>query len=351
MTTTIDTARHGRTSQDEGDEAIKQSWQQAAELNATYEGTPGEFVPKDAIFVDDSINPREGANVDMAIAREYGAILLSLPPIKVQKDTFRLIDGKHRITAAYLPEYGYDCIRIEEVDVPDEELIHAAFKANAAHGRPLLASDRILYIKRLIEQHGKSISITKYQEMTGLSRPTVIKYRDQNGLDEEQIQEQATEKKERKQREKAVKVVPAADAPPFTPPAPVEPPPFVAPEEETAGSEAEGEQFIRDAVLPIGSEDLLTEDDAPQTAQEPADAGELTDVPDDLSDTLSGIKSPQERAWWAIQVLGREDSPLRCTPEGLSRVLPKHLHNTATLFSRQAFRWLTEFDAELNFNS
>lgn len=338
----FDTARHGRASVEKGTEAVLQAWEQAQKMQAQYEGISGEFVPKDTIYVNDDINPREGADVDMGIAREYAALLLSpqMPPLRVQRDTFTLIDGKHRLSGSYMTEYGYDCIRIEEVDVDDEELVHEAFKANAAHGRPLLSGDRILYLKRLIDMHGKSMSLTEYQRATGLARPTVVKYRDLNGLDPEEVQEKVEEKKARKERMK--KVVPESEAPPFVPPAPVVMPEFEEPEEETEGEETPGTEADIDRFI----DEIQS---APVDAQEGAGGTEDLHVAGGTEQAPVAPLDPQGQAWWAIQVLGREDAPESMGPDQFAQLLPKHLHNQAVIFIRNAKRWLMTCDEELTF--
>ena len=58
-----------------------------------------------------------------------------LPPILVQKDNFRIIDGLHRLAAAKLR--GEKHIRACVVDCTDEEALVLAIRSNVLHGLPL----------------------------------------------------------------------------------------------------------------------------------------------------------------------------------------------------------------------
>lgn len=158
-----------------GLEALKWEWDAADKLNAEHPGQ-GEWVPRRTIFVDDSISPRSEANVDDVLVSHYANIFSLLPPIRVQKDTFRLIDGKHRLRASFESAASTEHIRIVEVEVPDDELWLAAFDANAEHGRALKTDERVAFAKKLMKAF-PGWSDAKVAERAGVSRNTVMKYR------------------------------------------------------------------------------------------------------------------------------------------------------------------------------
>ena len=66
-----------------------------------------------------------------------------LPPILVQDDGWRVIDGAHRLAAARLR--GDHAIRARFVDCTDAEALVLAMTANAAHGlAPVNRADRVV---------------------------------------------------------------------------------------------------------------------------------------------------------------------------------------------------------------
>jgi hypothetical protein len=146
-------------------------WETAANLNEQFPGN-GEFVPWRAIQVDESILPREQLDED-AITR-YVEVFDQLPPIKVQRDTFILIGGKHRLFTA--PKAMRDHVRIVEVDIPDDELWIAAFDDNRDHGVPMTMPERIKAGKRALHQHGEW-SDQRIAQWAGISRQAVWTWR------------------------------------------------------------------------------------------------------------------------------------------------------------------------------
>ena len=165
---------HGRTSATSpATDALRQEWEMVGQLP---EGD-GEWVPRSTVFFDDDINPRENANIDRAKVKEYAAVFRQLPPILVQRDTFKAIDGWHRGAAAFDPDASTLHIRIKEVDVPDSELREAAFRANSTHGRQLTVRDRIAYLKYLIVDKKATGTDAELAKECGLSRSTVIDHR------------------------------------------------------------------------------------------------------------------------------------------------------------------------------
>lgn len=146
-----DPRTHGRTSAENPiDQALAEAWEIARTMNADCKH--GEWVPKRAVYVDTDILPRHGGGLDWDKVKEYAEIARDLPPVKVQKDTFVLFDGHHRLTAAFEPAATTDWIRIEEHDIPLDEMWIKAFEANAHHGIPYTKRDRTDHLERLLKE-------------------------------------------------------------------------------------------------------------------------------------------------------------------------------------------------------
>lgn len=166
----------GRTSRG-WNEHLTERWDAADTMNESNAAMParerlaGEFVPWEAIVVDDAINPR-GGSVDQDTVVRYAEILDELPPILVQKDTFKLIGGKHRLRAA--SEKG-DFIRIVEADVPDDQLFITALADNAKHGQPLTKAQRIAAMHTLYHLD-PSRSTNELARLTGCAWVTCDAY-------------------------------------------------------------------------------------------------------------------------------------------------------------------------------
>lgn len=171
-----DPTTNGRTSQQKpGNEALREEWEIAARMNAEHSG-PGEWVPRRTVYVDDAISPRRDGNLDHDRVAEYATNFAKLPPILVQKDTFTLIDGKHRLHAAFEAAASTVHILIEEMDIPDSELWIEAYRANKSHGRALTTAERVAFTRKLLKAFPKW-SDAKICDEAGVSRMTVIKYR------------------------------------------------------------------------------------------------------------------------------------------------------------------------------
>ena len=155
-------------------EALQDGWRTAAVLNDQAPGD-GEWVPIRAIQVREAILPRMQLDTD-AVER-YALAFDQLPPITVQKDTFVLIDGRHRLAAA--PQAVRDHIRIREMDIPDEDLADWAVQANVTHGVPLTQAERMHAAKGLLKRHhpqsggDRAWSVAKIAQWAGVSRSTV----------------------------------------------------------------------------------------------------------------------------------------------------------------------------------
>lgn len=160
-----DAARHGRNSTN-----WPEQWRQARELNATWPGE-GEWVPWMAIWIKDGIQPR---GVDSEAVDRYADTFHALPPIRVQRDTFALIDGRHRLEAA--PRAISDYIRIVEEDVTDDELEERAFLANIGHGLAYTLAERVQGLNLLMRLHPE-LDAAKLARMTGVSYDTAKRYR------------------------------------------------------------------------------------------------------------------------------------------------------------------------------
>lgn len=160
---------HGRGSADGGVQAVVEAWASARTLP---EGD-GEWVPVQSIWIKDGIGPR-GVNHDTV--RQYAACFEALPPIEVQRDTFALIDGRHRLMAT--GDAIRDHIRIREVDISDDDLAERAFLANLNHGLPYALAERVQGLKLLLGRH-PDWSNGALARLLALSHETVAKYRGQ----------------------------------------------------------------------------------------------------------------------------------------------------------------------------
>lgn len=169
-TATRTDSEKGRAGQ-QANEGIAELWREAQELNEEYAIAGAEWVPVRAIVIDDSITPRSELNEDAVLA--YREVLADLPPITVQRDTFVLIDGRHRLEA----HIGVsDHIAVVEHDVSDHELFEAALRSNRAHGVPLTPKERERGGKRLIIERSQ-MSDGEIADAVGVSPTTVARWR------------------------------------------------------------------------------------------------------------------------------------------------------------------------------
>jgi hypothetical protein len=74
-----------------------------------------------------------------------------LPPILVQEDGCRVIDGLHRVQAAELR--GDHFIKARFLDCTDSEALILALEANSSHGLPLSKPDRVSGAERVVAAH------------------------------------------------------------------------------------------------------------------------------------------------------------------------------------------------------
>ncbi|HET7016998.1 MAG TPA: ParB N-terminal domain-containing protein [Streptosporangiaceae bacterium] len=97
-----------------------------------------------------------------------------LPPILVQEDGWRLIDGAHRLEAAKLR--GDHTIRARFLDCTDSEALVLAMKANTSHGLPLAKTERVSGAKQVLAAH-PDWSDRAIAGITGLSAKTIASLR------------------------------------------------------------------------------------------------------------------------------------------------------------------------------
>jgi ParB-like chromosome segregation protein Spo0J len=97
-----------------------------------------------------------------------------LPPILVQRDTLRVIDGMHRLEAARVR--GEKSIRARLIACTDDDAYIMAVKANTLHGLPLSRADRVSSARRILDWHpdwsDRAIAIA-----TGLSAKAIADIR------------------------------------------------------------------------------------------------------------------------------------------------------------------------------
>ncbi|MGW0886200.1 ParB/RepB/Spo0J family partition protein [Streptomyces sp. NPDC002671] len=79
---------------------------------------------------------------------EYEGVL---PPILVNRSDLQVIDGMHRLLAAYMR--GQETIEVEFFDGTAEDAFLRAVEANVTHGLPLSLADRRAAASRIIDSH------------------------------------------------------------------------------------------------------------------------------------------------------------------------------------------------------
>ncbi|MER5451351.1 ParB N-terminal domain-containing protein [Streptomyces sp. NPDC002766] len=102
-----------------------------------------------------------------------------LPPILVQVDGCRVIDGLHRLEAARL--MGAGSIRARFLDCSNAEALVIAMKANGLHGLPLSRADRVAGAQRLLGSH-PDWSDRAIAGIAGLSAKTIASLRERSAI-------------------------------------------------------------------------------------------------------------------------------------------------------------------------
>ncbi|MGW3660988.1 transcriptional regulator [Streptomyces sp. NPDC005151] len=101
-----------------------------------------------------------------------------LPPILVDRRTMRVIDGMHRLMAAF--GRGQESIGVEFFDGSTEDAFLRAVQANVTHGLPLSQADRRAAAAKIIELH-PHMSDRAIARASGLGAKTVAAVRRQLG--------------------------------------------------------------------------------------------------------------------------------------------------------------------------
>ena len=113
------------------------------------------LLPVRTIFIDliGGVCFRRGSGMDGAHVRSLAAVadFYVLPPILVQRDGLRVIDGAHRLAAARAR--GQTFIRARVVNCTDEDAYILAVAANTLHGLPLSRADSISSARRILDWH------------------------------------------------------------------------------------------------------------------------------------------------------------------------------------------------------
>lgn len=171
----------GAISRESGDVGILETWARCAQMSAGRDDD-AFYVPWEAIVVDDRILPR---HIDADVVERYAEVAAELPPVLIQRGTYILIDGLHRLRAA--PKAGRDMILVREADVPDEQLALAAFEANLSNGLPYTQGERIEGMKLMLRAYPE-LSDTMIAKRCGVHRETV-------GIQRRRMDAQATKRK------------------------------------------------------------------------------------------------------------------------------------------------------------
>ncbi|MGH3433418.1 MAG: ParB N-terminal domain-containing protein [Thermocrispum sp.] len=141
-----------------------------------FENLPARDVPVGAL--SGGLQLRQGgttaAHVQLLIDAAGTA---ELPPILVQEDGFRIIDGLHRLEAAKLR--GDHVIKARLLDCTDSEALVLAMEANSAHGLPLSKADRVSGATRVLTAH-PDWSDRAIAGITGLSAKTIASLRNRS---------------------------------------------------------------------------------------------------------------------------------------------------------------------------
>ena len=128
-------------------------------------------VPVASLLPADS--PRLEGQAAEHVAR-LAAVETPLPPILVDRRSMRVIDGMHRLAAAF--RKGEATILVEFFDGTAEEAFLRAVEANVTHGLPLSKEDRRAATERIIASH-PAMSDRAIARVAGLGAKTVAAIR------------------------------------------------------------------------------------------------------------------------------------------------------------------------------
>lgn len=152
-----------------------EEWAMAKEYDEHYpcEGE-AHWVPLIVVQDSDDIAPRA---LDGEVVARYEQDYMNLPPIRVQRGTMRIIDGRHRFKAGSSGT-NRRVIRVIEEDIADDDLAVEAFRANLHHGKPYTPEERVAGLKLLLGRpEFAALSDPLLARETGLSVNTVLAYR------------------------------------------------------------------------------------------------------------------------------------------------------------------------------
>ncbi|SCE15416.1 ParB-like nuclease domain-containing protein [Streptomyces sp. SolWspMP-5a-2] len=130
-----------------------------------------ETIATDALLPADS--PRT-AGLDEDHVRALADVLESLPPLLVERNSLRVIDGMHRLLAARLK--GHEHVRVEFYDGDADQAFLHSVRINVRHGLPLTRADRRAAAERLFRTHPQ-LSDRAIAAIAGLATKTVARLR------------------------------------------------------------------------------------------------------------------------------------------------------------------------------
>ncbi|MFJ5265783.1 ParB N-terminal domain-containing protein [Streptomyces sp. NPDC088387] len=143
-----------------------------------FEALPAREIPISALSPGVSLRQggTDAAHIRLLIDAADSA---QLPPILVQVDGCRVIDGLHRLEAARL--MGESGILARLVDCSNSEALVIAMKANGTHGLPLSKADRVAGAQQVLGSH-PDWSDRAIAQITGLSAKTVAALREKSAI-------------------------------------------------------------------------------------------------------------------------------------------------------------------------
>ncbi|MER5642207.1 transcriptional regulator [Kitasatospora sp. NPDC002227] len=118
--------------------------------------------------------PLRMAGQDTEHALRLAEVDTALPPILVERETLRVVDGLHRMMAALLK--GRQTIEVEFFEGTSEDAFLRSVELNVSHGLPLSLADRRASAERIIRSHGY-LSDRAIARVAGLGAKTVAAIR------------------------------------------------------------------------------------------------------------------------------------------------------------------------------
>ena len=129
----------------------------------------------------DADGPRTGG-VDFSHVRLLSQTDTAFPPILVHRETMRVVDGMHRVAAAWL--MGCADIEARFFLGSDDEAFRIAVEANTSHGLPLCLADRQAAAERIVRSHPE-LSDRSIARNCGLAATTVAGIRARTSANEQ----------------------------------------------------------------------------------------------------------------------------------------------------------------------